>query len=229
MTVMKGEYDMKKRKFLSVVIMMALIITMFTPMSFAASKAKKTTVYKNVVKSGNTAFCSTLSGDLYRIDLKTRKAVKIKQKYYYAHDLKVHKGYVYYIASREDINSDSWDGYICRVNIKTGKVKKLAGISDCKSLRYAISKSKIYYVYKKDISSKKTRTYKKVMKLNGKSKKKSRYNVKVTRKPSNAAGYSHYIDYSEADYLGYGLVRTYLKTPAGKIFLVEMTADNPED
>ncbi len=197
----KGESGMKKR-IVSILLIMVLVLSMATTMSFAASKNKKMTAYTQCIKSGNTVYCLTFDG-IYKVDIKKGKVTKFAEGGYFGCiNMKLYKGYLYYVTSAQNGND-----YLYRVKVKNKKRYKLVG-APTDVLDYAVTKSKIYYSYTDESVEK---SYYKEMKLNGKSKKNSKYMAVLTEKESNASGYSVIENYSG------GKFYVYLKTPT-KIF-----------
>ena len=171
-----------KRRIVSLLLITVLVFGCSTTVSFGASKKKKMTVYYQVCKVGSIAYCCTGGGSegggLYKVDLNTGKSITVYDDVICeAGGMKAYKGYLYFI----DYGDISGDLY--RVKISDNKVKRLASVVN----EYAISKKKIYYVSYGGISSSKEK--KRVMKLNGKVKKKSSYKVANKYKASNAKGY----------------------------------------
>lgn len=170
-----------KKRMIAVVIMLSLILSCFTIVSFGASGTKKMTTY-NVIKKKNTVYCAAHRG-VFKVNLKTGS---VKQLYNRdaisaaanggTYSMKLYKGYVYFLEGGPMLNT------LRRVKTKGGKAKKLADIPNS----YAIKKNKIYY---SGFNTKKGKLYDGVMKLSGKSKKKSKYKAKTTNKETNSPGY----------------------------------------
>lgn len=210
------------RRSLSVLLMAAMLFTSFTVVSFGASGTKKTTLYSDVLVSGSYAYCSVPTG-IYRVNLKTNKVQRIvdnSEDYEITGALfgmKIHKKYLYYM-STGGVGSPLY-----RIRKSGGKAKFLDVVYD-----YAIKNGKIYYEcydYKKENNAKK------VMKLNGKSKRKSSYKVKAKYKKTNKKGYSlryvntgkreYYADYEE--YLP--VIESYLVRPGKSNVLINRFFD----
>lgn len=213
-----------KKRILSIVLIMTLFISLAAPMSFAASgKTKKMKVY-SVVKKGDYCYCNPDGGrKIYRTNVKTGKIKKYKIPCWGANNCKIYKGYLYYVGT-VDLDDDAlYDFPLYRMNLKTGKSKKLFVAKNAhydENFRYAISKSRLYVYYRplnEDFDV--IRTVKKVMKLNGKAKKNTKFKIKQVFRESNAKGYSLYYDESKLDESGEGWIKVYLKTPGRKIFL----------
>ncbi|MGI6765686.1 MAG: hypothetical protein ACOX4R_00565 [Lentihominibacter sp.] len=181
--------------------------------SFAASKVKKSTVY-SCIKSKNVVYCEN-DFRVFKVNLDTQD-VQVMADDKYREDpeyLKLKGNYLYYMGLNpyEYCVNDLY-----RVNIKTFQKKRLAS----NVMAYAISGSKIYYVTENYDTGKRT---KRVMKLNGKSKKKTKYSAKMSDKYTNAGGYYVWDDYDSS--LDWGdepedeWCNYYLATPNGDILL----------
>lgn len=172
------KYTKKVRLATILAVVVALIFSSMT-VSYAASKTKTMTVYTEVVKKGNYAYCAARNG-IHRVNLKTgarKRIVKFNKDSPAGGPscMKLHKGYLYY-----ELDGMMTQG-LYRIKLNGTGRKYLAEIWD-----YTISKGKIYYTtynYKNDKAAKR------VMSLNGKNKKKSSYNVKQRYKSTNATGY----------------------------------------
>lgn len=203
-----------KKRLVAVAIMLSLILSCFTTVSFGASSTKKMTAYDDVIKSGNNVYCAAQLG-IYKVNLKTGY---VKQLYDMdelgaainggVYGMKLYKGYVYFTEGGPMVNT------LNRVKATGGKAKKLANICG----GYAIKKDKIYY---SGYSFYRNKAYKGVMKLNGKNKKKTKYKARTTNKESNSSGY--YINsvyegetWYEDDY--YDTYTEYLVTKDGRSF-----------
>lgn len=205
--------NMTIRKILVIIAMLAVAVSFYPTDTYASSKAVKSTTYSNTLKSGNYVYC-TNAHRLFKVDLK-KKTVKVMatQKAGYITCMKIRKGYLYYA----EMSQYGAECLIYRINLKTGKKATLARNT---SGDYAIKGKKIYYnhaqVINNDIKYKK-----RVMKLNGKSKKSTKYKVKMKTKMSNASGYLVVDDYDSDYYNDWTneTVNYYLKTPNGYIFL----------
>lgn len=200
-----------KKRFLPVLMIMVLIITMLTPCSFAAS-SKKMTVYYDVVKYGNTAFVNTPDG-IYKVNIKkgTSKLFKGSPGWQYAiGDMRAYKGYLYFTAD----NDETEQVYLYRANIKTGKLKVLTKAT-LSTIYFSISKGKIYYTIHNEIGQ----NTKKVMKLNGKAKKKTKIKAVNVYKASNAKGYK----VIEENTSEYKIIK--LKTPKKTITVCKIPQD----
>ncbi len=202
-----------KKKFMAIIIMMAMLVTFIPANTFAASKSstKSMTTYTESYKAKDTVYVSD-GIKIFKVNTKTgSKKVLVNQPK--ATNLKLHKGYLYY---RVDTCATVADTKLCRVRTD-GKCKKTLkyGVD-----KYAISGKYIYCSYYDDYER-----YKKIrMKLNGSSKKKTSANIKMKTTQSNSSSY--YLYYEEThvgwdeyyeEYTGY--FQSYLVTPKKPIFL----------
>jgi len=216
-----------KRRLISLLLVFCLMIgnvsILGTRPVAAKSKTKKMTTYDVIVK-GKTAYVSGAwcTDKIYKVNLKTKKvsAIKYKQKGANTCHMRIKKGYLYF----EQI--DSGLRSLCRVKLKNPKKTDIlfhqgSGINvdygkEC-YFRYAVGKKRVYIAYN---DSNKEKTIKKSMKLSGRDKKTSKYNVKNTCKKSNKKGYKLIVDDSHFDDDNFaGYVVYYLGTPSGKIKL----------
>lgn len=150
---------------------------------------------------------------IYRVKLKSgkpvskKKIVKCGSKYSIGH-LKVKGKYVYFKKS-----SNTKD-YLYRVKKSGGKAVKLASMGTFSQV--AIKDKKIYYSYpgeETDDNGMVLKTYKKVMKLNGKGKKDTETEAEEIDKYHSKKGYKYTFKVTKKN------VMVYLKTPKGKIKL----------
>ena len=210
-------YVMKKslRKALCLALAVIMMVASCTVVSFGATGTKKMTAYTDCCKSGNYVYTVSMGG-LYRYNIKTgalKRLVKINYPMYEGiTGIRVKSGYVYY-------SYMGMEGSAAIYRIKTSGTskKRLAEFySGYDNVQWAISSGKIYYRGHKNYSC--TKAFKKVMKLNGKSKKSTSYTAKTTYKINNAAKY--YViqrDVESVDEYGdeiYGY-KEYLKLPSG--------------
>lgn len=209
---------MKRNKIIVFLLVTALVIpfAIATNKVYAASEIKKMNSYK-CIKSGNTVYCVGFR-NIYKVSLKTKSVNKMKNPGNYAGAIKLKSGFLYCSGNGQSAET----GVIYRVDIKKNKYKTLA-----KNVKFTtgtpgfvISKSNVYYTtieFKRDGTTKYTN---RVMKLNGKSKKKTTVKSKMTTKATNNSKYkvvkskAYYTD--DIDFPCYDY---YLKTPSGKIFL----------
>jgi hypothetical protein len=191
----------------------------FTVVSFGASKTKKMTAYTQCIKDGNTVYCNT-KGGIYKVNIKTGKKKTLVKFKYPAYEsiegMKLKKGYIYYSYSSLD------DGAaICRVKTSGKSKKTLADFIWSSRPQFCVGKNKIYYKSYKDYDS--SKVVKKKMKLNGKSKKKSSYNVKTKYKATNKSGY-RVVEVWQSDS---DICKYYLRKPNGKkIFLQKINYED---
>jgi len=170
-------YTKKSRIAIILGIIVSLILSSMT-VSYAASGTKKMTAYRVVIK-GKYAYCGAHNG-IYRVNLYTESKKRIVKENNEGFDfgpcyLKIFKGYLYYLSDGPILSP------LSRVKLNGKNKKHLADVYE-----YAISKGKIYYT---SYSFNTDKDIKRVMKLNGKNKKKSRYNVRMKYKDSNKSGY----------------------------------------
>ena len=111
--------------------------------------------------------------------------------------------YLYYVHGSE---GTYWE--LQRTNVKTGKTKTLGKM--CTD--YAIRNGKIYGEFWK-VTDDDEKPYYRVMKMNGKNKKKTSKKPAMKTKKTNAKGYS--VKYKERG----SYVKTYLKTPKKTYYL----------
>ena len=198
---------------IALMLIVAAAFTLAPQQSFAASKTKKMTVYNVAIKSGNKVYCNGTE-NIYRVDLKKKKVLKrLHTEESVVEDVKAmkKKGKYVYFLFESYYDKERMDLY--RVSIYGGKEKRLAK-NVC---AYAISDGKIYYTHFKkwnDYGNPVGKTNK-VMKLNGKSKKSTRYKVKMKEKSSNAKGYKIKYTYKKNS----EKYKVWLKTPRKKIYL----------
>ena len=193
---------MKKR--LAAFIMALAVAAAFIPVGTMAASSVKMTAYDQVLKSGSNVYCAGGEG-LYKVKVKNGKVVskKLLDKaetfgaYSYYSGMKKKGKYIYVQSSSEGTIFG-----LIRVRITDGKVKVLSSQNDKGQIDYVIKKSKIYY--KGHYGGKK-----KVMKLNGKNKKKTSVKPVMKHKKSNAKGYSVIMTENDVK------ATTYLKTPKG--------------
>ena len=95
-----------KKRVVAITLMLALMVTLLPLIpgndAYAASKRKKMITNSGVIKKGNTAYCCVHQKGLYKVNLKTKKVTKMKTKYYLPEQMKIYKGYLYFIASTPD-------------------------------------------------------------------------------------------------------------------------------
>ena len=191
-----------------------MVVVSFMPQpASAASKSVSSTTYDQVVKDGNTAYCAGAYA-IYKVKLsksgKVKKVTRIvKGGTVWDRDARMighmkKKGkYLYYLDYGE---LDGSVTYLKRVNTETKKKKKLV-FTDCDFNAYAIKDKKLYCKYYDE------KTVKKVMKLDGSSKKKTSKKIVMHTKKSSTKGYS--MKYETRN----GYIEAYLKTPKGKYYL----------
>ena len=189
-------------------MVLAIAVAFMPANTFAASKTAKMKAYDQVIKSGNTVYCAGAEG-LYKVKVKKGKVVSKKLlsraesfgAYSYYSGMKKKGGHIY-----AQVSTEGPAFYLDRIKTKSGAYKTLEGANDQGPIVYAIKSKKIYY------KAQDSKT-KKVMKLNGKNKKKTSTKPVMKHAKSNAKGYS-VIMKSKGD-----KIVTYLKTPKGKFKL----------
>lgn len=200
---------------LIMILLSLIVVAAFLPVSASAATKVKMTAYNQVVKSGNTVYCPSAGWGIFKV--KVTKSGKVKSKKWLIKSGEVFGAYTYIGAMKKkgkylyfDEGTEGTISYLRRVNLSTGKAKTIA--QDVGN--YVIKKKKIYAeIWKDSNDDGDFKPYRYVMKLNGKSKKKTKVKPVMKIKGSNAKGYS--VIYKEkGDY-----VKTYLKTPKGKYYL----------
>jgi hypothetical protein len=228
----------RRKKNFTIILILALSLVLafssltliaFTDDAYAASgKTKKMTVYNNILKRGNTVFVN-LGKTIASVNTKTGKVKiltgKSKNALYNVRRMALKNNYIYFVR----VEDPAFYVFL-RVNIKTGKKKRIAVGEG--SFSYVISGNKIYYRTKVlDWShlGETKETIKKVMQLSGKSKKKTVISARNTVKKSNAPGYKIVKSFSHKKSVddGDGYIETtkyydyYLQMPNGKrIFII---------
>ncbi len=171
--------------------------------AYAAKKISRV-AYDQVMKYKNTAYCAGCAG-IFKVKLRNGKPKKITrimeeeecydEDYSFVIAMRKKGKYIYYI---ERTNGASTR--LLRVGIKSHKKKLLEYFCTA----YAIKGKKLYYTIEDDF-----KTAHRVMKLNGKGKKKTGIKVKMNSIKSNTKGYS-VKNKRKGKY-----VVSYLKTPKG--------------
>ncbi len=131
-----------KKRIVSILLVFVFAVSAI-PLSFAeATDTVGRTTYTQVIKSGKTVFCNGHAG-LYKITLKNGKPKKIKKLTKFdgvsgAMDM-VKKGkYIYYM-----VVGTSAGGFIYRINVNTGKKKRLTDYLT--EGEYTIANNTLYY------------------------------------------------------------------------------------
>ena len=211
-----------RKKIIACMIVLAVAVAFMPVMSFAASKTVKMTSYEQVIKSGNTAYCAGARG-LYKVTLKKGKVKKVKILYSTGRTwfegsqlsaMKKKGNYIYFVLV---------SGIDCQLyRIKTsGKKRKLLATGYDSFVDYAIKGKKIYYGCCTDDWDENYVT--RVMKLNGKSKKRTSVTPVLKIKNSNKSGYKM-IYRTKGSY-----VQDFLKTPKGKFYLGRVYLEGWDD
>lgn len=205
---------MKKK--LAIVLLALAVAVAFAPASAYAVTKVKMTSYQDVLKAGNTVYVAGPGRGIYEVKVKNdvmkskKWLVKTPASLWEGSQItgmKIKGNYLYYCEL-----TDGTPLEVCRVNLKTKDQMDLAFLPFYGE--YAIKGKKLYVSYKEEVGPDyKLKTKRKVMKLNGKSKKSTSVKVVTKFKKSNAKGYS--VIYKEKN----GYVKTYLKTPKGKYYL----------
>ena len=213
---------MSKYRSILVVLIITILVISITPASFASAKTKtkKMITYDDIIKRGNTVYCKAIFGNgepsrIMKVTLRNNKVVKKKTLFFrycfnWSYSL---KGKFLYIIENDDMGGQ----YLRRINVKTGKTKALTPKFNNWVNKYAIKGKKIYYSSSgyKEVGNKTVQIKrKKVMKLNGKNKKKTNCKIKMYRKKTNNKKYKLVYKYKNN-----GDVKTYLKTPKGTYYI----------
>ena len=193
-----------KKRLVAALLIALMIITISAPATFAASKNVKMKVFKYVIKSGNTVYCSGGAGGIYKVTLKNGKVKKTKRlvkHYSWLAGMKKKGKYIYYVEG-----SAGTTRTLARVNIDTGKRKALIGSAGY-DIEYVIKNKKLYVRVGSFYSEK---AVNKVMKLNGKAVKNTSVRPMHKLADTNTDGYSVETELKGKYYY------IYLKTPKGK-------------
>ena len=133
-----------KKRILSILLIFVFAVSVM-PLSFAeATDTIGRTTYTQVIKSGKTAYCSGRAG-LYKITLKNGRPKKIKKLVKFdgiegANDMIKNGKYIYYL-----VIGTAAGGFVYRVNVTTGKRKRLTDFLD--EGEYTVVKNKLYYTH----------------------------------------------------------------------------------
>ena len=168
---------------------------------------------QSVYKSGNYVYCIVYGEPtaIYEINLKTKaKKAVLNPIIGLPRNVSKKGDYLYYMMGGNGLGGR----LLYRKNLKTGKIKKL---SKDWIEAYTLKGKKIYYTYFTGGFGNKTAA--RVMKLNGKGKKKTSVRQKRVVRFTNNKNYKIYSSPIYDDYGNYVKVNTYLKTPKGKIYL----------
>lgn len=229
----------KNKKFTHLLSIMLLLMVAFTCIpvasgsieASAAIKEMKGTVYSEVIKRGNTAYCAyNEDGDytILKVDLNTGKKTRLVRNAFRMKGMKQRGSYLYY-----GVGFETPQFNLYRVNVKTGKKQKLARVYSVGSgyPAYVLGKTRIYY--REAYWSKKTdfvASRNRKIKLNGTDKKRL-YNtrIRVSNKRANVSGYkviykgvNYHYDSDFEDYV-YDYYNCYLKKPDGsQIYLAKV-------
>ena len=197
-----------RKKILACIMALAIAVAFMPTSAFAGSKVKMT-AYDQVYVTGNTAYCAGARG-LYKVTLKKGKTKKVKVLYSTGRTwfdgsqlaaMKKKGNYIYFI------QVTGVDNVLFRIKTSGKKKKLLAYTYD-----YAIKGNKIYFC-DCDVDSDDDSGFLSVMKLNGKSKKRTSKDYVLKTKRSNKAGYKVYSRVKKS------YVQDFLITPKGKFYL----------
>ncbi len=204
-----------RKRIVSIAVTLMMIMTLLPLQVFATDSVSMTT-YNQVIKSGNTAYCSG-AGGIYKVSLKNGRAVKVKRiykgevfggAYRSATNMKKKGNNIYFLIWTETYPA----AQIKKVNTKNAKTKALTGYVDYIA-GYAIKDKKIYFSKEVDYIDDYTVYKTKSMNLNGTSKKTVSVKVSMKSKKSNVSGYRTIVK-KKGKY-----AVDYLKTPKGKFYL----------
>lgn len=199
------------------IVIMIAVLTMLIPMPvLAAPKTVKMKTFNQVIKSGNTVFCSG-TGGMYRVSMKGNKAKKAKRIYkidnagdYGVVNMRKKGKYLYFVLE----GPSYYHSNLYRINTSGKKrirytPKGRYAAYGMPISGYAIKGKKIY------ISGDNEDSYQPmyVINLNGKNRKTTKVRAVMTTKTSNKKGYS--VIKKEKN----GYYYDYLKTPAGRFYL----------
>ena len=200
---------MKTKKMKPVFLFILIFLSLSTTVCLAKTNTKVMTAYNQCTKSKNYLYC-TNGISLFKVNNSNNNVQKLKTVHpYYAQKMHLKGNYLYYIA-----HSQGSDSSICRINVNTGKYKRLASnINSSKG--FVIYNSNIYY--SKEVGNK---SQTRVMKLTGKANRKTNSKIKCKVKDSNVNNY--YViddrDKEEDDWWNMP-ANYYLVTPTSRIFL----------
>ena len=208
---------------ISRVYMFLIIVSMMSVICFcgtvtASGKTVKSTVYHQVIKTGDSAYCNCDYG-ICKVNLKTGEVtwlLKLPKSWVgisgYGY-MKIEGEYLYY----ENRSGSAYTTSVNRINLRSKENQVLARSSGMDSkkpyyiISYAIKDCKLY------VSGYKVNW---VMELNGESKEKSSARIILTHRKSNKKGYS-IIQKGDLEEKGYA--KWYLKKPNGeRIYLAKV-------
>ena len=196
-----------EKRIITIILMMTVLLALpgFGTREAQATSKKtlKATVYDDVLKNGNYAYClaayNGLESRLYKVNLKTGKVTRLTGKMLNPKGMKYRKGYLYFASG----STDTDEGALYRIGVKSKKKKKLAQVSVMYSPYYVLGKNKIYYKHVKYDWDKDTfiRKYKQ-MNYDGSGKKYNKnITIKMSHKKSNATGYRlRYVEHKGETY-----------------------------
>ena len=206
------------RKKLSMFVLAFVVAVAFLPAAVFAQSAPQMTAYNQVLKEGNTVYCSGAAG-IYKVDFNENGIVESKArifksyrpfgKYSYISDMYKQGDYIYFLQGTEGTAC-----YLKRVS-DTGEKKKLAFMEE-PEYGYSIDGNTIYYsTFNYDYEGDDESLYQTLMCMNldGSSKQETTITPNSVTKKTNEAGYSRVIK-KKGKYL-----KDYLKTPNGTVYL----------
>ena len=196
------------KRFCMILVALMVAVMFFPQPASAATKSMK--VYNQTIKIKTYVYC-TDEQNVFRISLKNGQVKMLTANSYNSertiYAMKSKGKYIYFIDGSDYMTGAT----IMRVKKSTAHSNRTLAHTDG-LIAYAISKSKIYY---------RSDDGKRVMKLNGKSNKKTKVKAKMTQKNRNAKGYS-VVTYNDGD-----TFTSYLKTPK-KTYLLETMSVSDE-
>lgn len=196
------------KRFCMILVALMVAVMFFPQPASAATKSMK--VYNQTIKIKTYVYC-TDEQNVFRVSLKNGQVKMLTANSYNSertiYAMKSKGKYIYFIDGSDYMTGAT----IMRVKKSTAHSNRTLAHTDG-LIAYAISKSKIYY---------RSDDGKRVMKLNGKSNKKTKVKAKMTQKNRNAKGYS-VVTYNDGD-----TFTSYLKTPK-KTYLLETMSVSDE-
>lgn len=191
----------------------AILILMLFPSNPAFAKTVHSTAYDNVIKKGNTVYCCNNVG-IFKLSLKTGKSRRLV---WGDRDLDLgrmmKKGKYIYYTLIGDVTLDLYRVNTVnkkKVMIQAGSLAgKYAHVTD-----YGMYRNKIYCRLEQSEGLDDKVAYR-VMKLNGRSKKKTKIKISMKIKSSNTKGYKLFTKYNYRAHKAYA----YLKAPRKTYYL----------
>ena len=206
------------RKRISKYLIALIVAIAFLPAAAFAESAPQMTAYNQVIKEGNTVYCSG-AGGIYKVDLndsgKVESKVRIFKsyrpfgKYSYISDMYKKDDYIYFLQGTEGTTC-----YLKRVSV-TGESKKLVYMDE-PEYGYSIDGDTIYYsTFNYDYEGDDESQYQILMRMNldGSSKQETTITPNEVTKKTNESGFARVIR-KKGKYL-----KDYLQTPEGTFYL----------